>query len=71
MSTIFEMDQEEIKALRAENKILYTQLRWQDALTYEYWNALYQIRSFADIWRRGRITQIRKQLSKVGVELEL
>ena len=65
------MDQEEIKRLGEENKVLYCQLRWQEEISHQYWNALYQIRSFADIFRRRKLQMIRKQLSKVEVELRL
>jgi len=59
---IFDLDQEEIIKLRERVRILETQLSWQNQISYEYWNGLYQIRCFVDIWRRKRIPKIREQL---------
>lgn len=68
-NVIFEMDQEEIKNLHERIMILESQLCWQELISYEYWNALYQIRCFVDIWKRKRIPMIRKQLDLVDITL--
>lgn len=66
---IFEMDQEEIKKLHEKIAVLESRLKWQEIISYEYWNALYQIRAFVDLWKRKRIPKIREQLDTVEVNL--